>query len=80
MPRPMWHSVRSGISETRRSAVVGNTTIRERLADTTADASVGFTGSVRPGFALHLDVRYQQSTEAEERDGVRANFGFRMAF
>ena len=62
------------------SAVVGNTTIRERLADTTADASVGFTGSVRAGLALHLDVRYQQSTEGEERDGVRANFGFRMTF
>ena len=62
------------------SAVVGNTTIRERLADTTADASVGFTGSVRAGIALHLDVRYQQSTEGEERDGVRANFGFRITF
>ena len=58
------------------SAVVGNTAIREQLPDTTADVSLGFTGSVRPGIALHLDVRYQQSTEGEERDGVRANFGF----
>ncbi len=62
------------------SVVVGNTAVREQLPDTTGDVSVGFTGSVRPGITLHLDVRYQQSTEAEQRDGVRANFGFRMTF
>ena len=62
------------------SAVVGDTAIREQIPDTTADVSVGFTGSVQPGIALHLDVRYQKSTEGEERDGVRANFGFRMQF
>ena len=62
------------------SVVVGNTAVREQLADTTADVSLGFTGSVRTGIALHLDVRYQQSTAGEERDGVRANFGFRMSF
>jgi hypothetical protein len=28
---------------------------------------------------LHLDMRYQKSTEGE-KDGVRANFGFRMTF
>ncbi|WP_230979579.1 autotransporter outer membrane beta-barrel domain-containing protein [Steroidobacter gossypii] len=61
------------------SATIGSTTIREELPDTTADVSVGFTGSIQPGVALHLDVRYQQSTEGE-KDGVRANFGFRMSF
>ncbi len=61
------------------SATIGSTTIREELPDTTADVSVGFTGSVQPAVALHLDVRYQQSTEGE-KDGVRANFGFRMSF
>jgi hypothetical protein len=43
------------------------------------DISVGFTGSVFSGAELHLDMRYQKSTEGE-KNGVRANFGFRMSF
>jgi outer membrane autotransporter protein len=58
---------------------VGSTAIREAVPETTGDVSVGFMGSLRSGLELHLDVRYQQSTEGE-KDGVRANFGFRMTF
>ncbi|MBM0106341.1 autotransporter outer membrane beta-barrel domain-containing protein [Steroidobacter sp. S1-65] len=61
------------------SIMIGSTTLGEEIPDTTGDASVGFTGSVRPGIELHLDLRYQKSTEGE-RDGVRGNFGFRMTF
>ncbi len=58
---------------------VGGTAVRDPIPDTTADLSVGFTGSVQPGVELHFDMRYQQATTGE-RDGVRANFGFRMRF
>ena len=61
------------------SITVGNTTLAEEIPDTTGDVSVGFNGSVRPGIELHLDLRYQKSSEGE-RDGVRGNFGFRMSF
>lgn len=61
------------------SITVGTTRIAEEIPDTTGDVSVGFTGSVRPGIELHLDLQYQHSTEGE-RDGVRGNFGFRMSF
>jgi len=61
------------------SITVGNTILAEELPDTTGDVSVGFNGSVRPGIELHLDLRYQKSSEGE-RDGVRGNFGFRMSF
>jgi fibronectin-binding autotransporter adhesin len=61
------------------SITIGGTTLGEQMPDTTRDVSVGFTGSVRPGMELHLDMRYQKSSEGE-RDGVRGNFGFRMTF
>ena len=61
------------------SVAIGATAIRDEIPDTTGDISVGFTGSVRSGIELHLDLRYQQSTEGE-KDGLRANFGFRMSF
>ena len=53
--------------------------MNDEIPDTTADVSVGFTGSVLSGVELHLDMRYQKATEGE-RDGLRANFGFRMTF
>lgn len=58
---------------------IGDTQIADGIPDTTGDVSVGFTGHVRTGLELHLDLRYQQSTEGE-KDGLRANFGFRMTF
>jgi outer membrane autotransporter protein len=58
---------------------VGGTQLGDKLPTTTGDISAGFMGSLRPGFELHLDLRYQQSTQGE-RDGVRANFGFRATF
>jgi fibronectin-binding autotransporter adhesin len=61
------------------AVTVGGTTINDEIPDTTGDVNVGFTGSVFSGVELHLDVRYQKSTEGE-KDGVRANFGFRMSF
>ena len=61
------------------SVAIGGTSIRDAIPDTTGDVSIGFTGSVRSGIELHLDLRYQQSTEGE-KDGLRANFGFRMSF
>jgi outer membrane autotransporter protein len=59
--------------------VIGGTAVREQLPDTTGDVSVGFTGTVLSDVELHLDLRYQDATEGE-RDGVRANFGFRVGF
>lgn len=59
---------------------VAGTTIGEEIPATTGDVSLGFTGSVRTGVELHLDVRYQHSVDGDEKDGVRANFGFRMTF
>ena len=59
--------------------LIGGTAIVDEMPDTTADLSVGFTGSVRPGLELHLDLRYQEATSGE-RDGFRGNFGFRMTF
>lgn len=61
------------------AVTIGGTTLNDEIPDTTGDVSVGFTGSVSSGVELHLDVRYQKSTEGE-KDGVRANFGFRMSF
>lgn len=61
------------------AVTIGGTTIDDEIPDTTGDVSVGFTGSVLSGVELHLDMRYQKSTE-DEKDGVRANFGFRMTF
>ncbi|MBM0105007.1 autotransporter-associated beta strand repeat-containing protein [Steroidobacter sp. S1-65] len=64
----------------RASAVtIGGTTLNDEIPDTTGDVSVGFTGNVLSGVELHLDMRYQKATEGE-RDGLRANFGFRMMF
>src|SRR5690606_5212581 len=62
-----------------QQVVIGGTGVRDELPDTTADISVGFTGSVRKGLELHLDLRYQQATSGE-RDGLRGNLGFRMRF
>ncbi len=61
------------------AVAIGGTTLEDEVPDTTGDVSVGFTGSVSSGVELHLDMRYQKSTEGE-KDGVRANFGFRMSF
>jgi outer membrane autotransporter protein len=61
------------------AAVVGGTAVTDEIPDTTGDVSIGFTGTVLSDVELHLDVRYQNSTEGE-RDGVRANFGFRVGF
>ena len=61
------------------AVTIGGTTLEDAIPDTTGDLSVGFTGSVSSGVELHLDMRYQKSTEGE-KDGVRANFGFRMTF
>ena len=61
------------------SVTIGATALRDEIPDTTGDVSVGFTGSVSSGIELHLDLRYQKSTEGE-KDGMRANFGFRMSF
>ena len=58
---------------------IGATAVHEDLPDTTADLSLGFTGSVRDGVELHFDVRYQQSTDGK-RDGLRGNLGFRVRF
>ena len=61
------------------AVTVGGTALEDEIPDTTGDVSVGFTGSVLSNVELHLDMRYQKSTEGE-KDGVRANFGFRMSF
>jgi autotransporter family porin len=61
------------------AVTIGGTTLNDEIPDTTGDISVGFTGSVFSGVELHLDMRYQKSTEGE-KDGARANFGFRMSF
>ena len=61
------------------AVTVGGTALEDEIPHTTGDVSVGFTGSVLSNVELHLDMRYQKSTEGE-KDGVRANFGFRMSF
>lgn len=61
------------------AVTIGGTNVNAAVPDTTGDISVGFTGSVPSGLEPHLDMRYQKATEGE-KDGVRANFGFRMSF
>ena len=71
-----------GVQHDSRDAsavTIGGTTLNDEIPDTTGDVSLGFTGSVKSGVELHMDVRYQKSTQGE-RDGLRANFGFRMSF
>jgi outer membrane autotransporter protein len=58
---------------------IGGTAVREEIPDTTAEVSIGVTGRVRDRLELHLDLRYQDATDGE-KDGMRANFGFRERF
>lgn len=45
-----------------RAVTIGGTNVNDAMPDTTADVSVGFTGSVLSGVELHLDMRYQKAT------------------
>jgi outer membrane autotransporter protein len=61
------------------SVSIGATAITEELPSTTVDLGAGFMGQVKAGFQLHFDLRYQRAIEGE-KDGMRANFGFRKQF